>query len=163
MNDQGLDRVFKNIDLLLSCGEAMVEFYQTCAQTWPRESQFWGDLALDEMEHMTRLQLMQQRAKDSKNVAASIRIFSPAALATFHAGATSSRARVRSGEIKKRGALSIAREMERSPIVNDQYLVTRQTEPELANYLLSFATDFDKHTKQIDGRLGTLAGTAQAA
>ena len=63
MNTVGLDRVLKNMDLLLSCGEAMVDFYQTCAETWPRERRFWSDLASDEIEHTTRLQLMQQQGE----------------------------------------------------------------------------------------------------
>lgn len=153
-------RVLKNLELLLLCENAVADFYQTCARTWPRDFVFWSDLAAAGLVRSLRLHLMQPRAENSEHAAASIRIFTPAALTCFLTWVKTSGARVRSHEIGKRGALAIARDIERSPIVNEQYLVTRRTEPELANYLLSFATDYGEQAKRIEARLGASANAA---
>ena len=148
-----LAQILRNMDLLMSCEEAVMDFYQACAEAWPREREFWGDLAADELVHTTRLQLMRDRAEGSAHAARSIRIFPPAALATFRSSVEGSRERVQSRKISHREALAIARDLERSPIVNNHYLVARSAEPGLANYLLSFATDYGEHSQLIEERL----------
>jgi len=156
-------RVLKNLEMMLQCENAVTAFYQTCAKAWPRERVFWSDLAAGSLLRYTRLQLMQPRAENSESAADSIRVFHPGALTTFRAWVESSRVRVHSGEIGMRGGLALARDLERSPIVNEQYLVTRRTDPELADYLLSFATDYGEQTKRIEARLGESFATAKVA
>lgn len=162
MEAKKLQQVVKNLDLLVSCAEAATIFYQECHRTWPEESAFWSDLAADGMVRTTRLQLMGYRAKDSNGAARSIRIFKPEVLATFLAWIEKNRSGVRSGTIDQRGAAAIARELERSPILNEHYLVGRWTDQPLANYLLSFATDYGKHAQHIEQLLGRPA-TARTA
>lgn len=163
MNAVKRGRVLRNLELMLQCEKSVAEFYQTCAKTWPQEFAFWSDLAAGGLVRSMRLQLMEPRVEDSESAADSIRIFNPAALTTFLAWVDTSRERVASGTIDKRGALAIARDLERSPILNEQYLVTRRTDPALANYLLSFATEYGEQTKRIEARLGETFETAKVA
>lgn len=135
------ERVLRNLELMLRCEDAVAEFYQTCASTWPRESEFWNELVTGGLVRSARLLLMRNRVEDSESAADSIRLFPPAALTTFLAWVERSLARVRSGEIGRYRALSIARDVERSPIVNEQFLLSRATDPDLANSLLSFSED----------------------
>lgn len=162
MDAKGLQQLVKNLDLLVSCTEAATSFYQECHRMWPEERTFWSDLAADGLVRTTRLQLMGHRAKDSNSAARSIRIFKPEVLATFHAWIEKNRSGVRSGAIGQRAAAAIARELERSPILNEHYVVGRWTDQPLANYLLSFATDYGKHAQHIEQLLGRPA-TARMA
>lgn len=153
MDAEKKERVLNNLNLILRCEDAVAVFYQTCAGTWSRDMEFWSELAAGGMVRSTRLHLMRNRVEDSESAADSIRLFPPAAMNTFLTWMERSSARVRSGEIGKCRALAIARDLERSPIVNEQFLVTRGTDPGLANYLLAFATDYDQFKKRIEGYL----------
>ncbi|HWR98108.1 MAG TPA: hypothetical protein VN317_06765 [Candidatus Methanoperedens sp.] len=156
-------RVLDNLEALAACGEAAADFYQACADAWPKERDFWSDLAVDEVVQEARLRLMRPRARDSAETAKSVKLYPPAALNGFLAWVKASRDRVRTGDLDRRGALAIARDLERSPIMSEHFRVTRTTGHRIAHYLLGYATEFGEHERRIAARLASEPATARVA
>ncbi len=163
MKNEDLGRVLGTLDALAACGEAVADFYQSCADVWPDEGDFWSDMAVDEVVQAARLHLMRLRARDSADAAESVRLFSPAAVNGFLAWVKVNRERVRTGRIDRRGALAVARDLERSPIMSEHFRVTRATVERIANYLLAYATEFGDHEQRIAARLSCQLPTALVA
>jgi len=105
------------LDILVHMEEtelAVSEFYALCANTWPLDSQFWKELADEELKHKINIETMRRIISTKAEHFEKGRPFNIFAIQTMITGIRSNIERLKKGELRENHAVSIARDIEQS-------------------------------------------------
>lgn len=132
MAEDSLEDVLKIISVMIEVEKTVGSFYQSCAEVFLRDSDFWTSLADEESLHADILAQLSKMIARKPHRFEPGKLFSSAALRTFISRILSEKERLSNGTLTMQNALMVAYHLETTII---EYGYTKIIETDESKYL----------------------------
>lgn len=149
MQGEFLQNTLAVLAVMAEAEVAVGELYKVCAQKWPEDRGFWEYTANQEAEHAAAMKRMASLIEKSPDEYSAGRPFSPVAVQTFIRGVNTHRERIGRGEVPKRQAFFIARDIEQSILENKITEIARTANAEYNGLIKRIVNDTAAHLEAI--------------
>jgi hypothetical protein len=146
--------ILKTLDMLAQLELAISEFYQTCADSWKGQKDFWSSLAVAERKHSQYVrEIADLFSKNPKNFYRG-RPFQVAAVSTVISGIKNNIQKLKGGELKEENLLFIALDIEESLLESKYFDFLKSDDPRLQNIVIEIMSQTRHHKEMLVNKIG---------
>jgi hypothetical protein len=145
--------ILKTMDMLAQLELAISEFYQTCADSWKTQEEFWSSLALAEVKHSHYIREIADLFSKSPGNFYRGRPFHPAAVSTVKSGIKNNIQKLKNGEIKENHLLFIALDIEESILESKYFDFLKSDDPRLQHLVMEIMNQTRHHKKMLENKI----------
>lgn len=140
------------VEMLAENEECVAKLYQTYADAFPKEKDFWGKLVRDEKHHAAWLREMA-RNEESSSYFIDQKRFSPNAVKTYNEYLKDEIKKAEAGEVTLKGALSTALYIEQSLMESKFFSVAQGNSAELYSMIKQIQQETSGHSRYVKDKL----------
>ena len=147
------DQLVESLQALVRLELAVGELYQSCAERWPDDGQFWLEVARQEMLHARAIERMLSLIALNPGNFAPLKAIRVKAVDTIISGIESRTEQVRSGQLSINNALHIAVDLENSIMENKFYATVQTTDPAFRTICGEIMAQTKDHKSHFENRI----------
>jgi hypothetical protein len=145
--------IFRVLDWMINLELTISELYQSCAEVWPEEKDFWSVLAQAELQHVANIKKMVDIVAKKPKAFQKGRPFTTAGVNTALSGLKDNIQKIKNGEITKTRALFIAWDFEESLLEFKYGEIVKTNDIEYCGLLDEIVSQTVVHRNYINGKI----------
>lgn len=160
MNQMDTDKVIKTMEMMAQLELEISELYKACGEVWCQEAELWSAIARAEVEHAKNITKMIQILKEKPQTFAIGRPITTIAINTAIAGVKTNVGRLRKGELTRRQALFILRDVEQSLLESKYTEILKTYDLEYNDLVKEIMAQTEGHKKMLSRKIEESATAA---
>lgn len=155
MKDSAL--VGEILSLMREIELAVADLYRRFAASFPQDRAFWEDLVRDEEGHAETVTALRLHLEKSEVPVAAGRV-NLATLGTYRKGLEYQIGRLKKGELNRKSALFIARDLEKTLVERAFYAAVKSDDPEYRALRERIESETEAHLRKLEDHIAKHAG-----
>ncbi|MGM0441366.1 MAG: hypothetical protein ACQEQC_02990 [Elusimicrobiota bacterium] len=150
MQENNLEKVLGLLENLRELELKVAQFYNTAAEKWDDESNYWNTLAAEEEKHAASLRRMGEIIQKNPNKFDAGRVFNPVAVKTVIRGIDENIERLKKDKIDLKKMIFIALDIENSLLENKYREIVNSNNLEFTNLVKEITEDTQRHRNKLN-------------
>ena len=153
MKPQNLEHILSLLKEMEKCELTIARLYQTCADMWEEDKEFWLSLERQEQKHAKNINKMVELISEKDEQFECYRPFNPIAMKTIISGIEDNINSIKDGKFSREKALFIALDIEKSLIESKYGEIVKSENVEYQNLVGGIINETEGHKKLIQNKI----------